>query len=122
MTTMNRTEARFDAKHRAVVPGALMAAAGLDYSQALVIVAEPGRLVIEDREASLARIREDILSMVRPPADDPTRDAVADVRAMRDEDNEISERNSARRTAEAEQRSPEESEAHGRALLDALGL
>lgn len=118
---MNRTEARFDAKHRAVVPGALMAAAGLDYAQALVIVAEPGRLVIEDRHASLDRIRNDILSMVRPP-DGTTWDAVADMRALRNEDIEISDRNLARCAAEAERRSPEESAARGQALLDALGL
>ena len=122
MTTMHRVEARFDNKHRAVVPSALMAAAGLTYDQALVIVAEPGRVVIEDREASLARIRDNILSMVRTADDGTTWDAVAEVRAMRDEDIELSDQNLARRAADAERRSSDESAARGQALLDALGL
>lgn len=72
-------------------------------------------------DKSLARARDELLARlgVRP---DASWDAVADVRAMRDEDNEVSDHNFARRLAEANARPPEVVAARGQALLDALGL
>lgn len=98
------------AKGRVLIPVAVRRAAELADGADLVVRSDgPGRIVVETRDAVRARVW----------ADAPTPaglDTVADVRAMRDEDVEISDRQSAARSATTA------GEDAGERLLEFLGL
>jgi bifunctional DNA-binding transcriptional regulator/antitoxin component of YhaV-PrlF toxin-antitoxin module len=109
-------EARFDAKRRTVVPSHIWELAGLRPDLHLVIVAEPGRIVIETAEAAQDHIREQVWSMFAGSTGDSTRD----IREMREEDVAVADRNAEHRTAVHVDEAT--SAARGKALLSALGL
>lgn len=105
---------RVGAKGRVVLPAIVRRAAHLDVGAE--VVARPdgqGRVVIETVEAIRARVWA-----ASPPA--AGRDATADVRVMRDEDNRVSDEVSARRAVDFG--SEADSAAAGAALLAHLGL
>lgn len=112
-------EVRIDSKRRVALPSALLEAAGIQTSSALVAYTEaPGRFVIETPQAAVAaaaqRIWADLDSV------DTEDDATADVRAMRNDDTRTADANAAKRSSGDALDS--EDEAAGHALLTALGL
>ncbi len=104
------------AKGRVVLPAAARRAAHIEEGAELVArVVGEGQLLLETRDAVRARVW----------AAAPQRtglDTSADVRALRDEDRKLEDRNAARRAAEFSARSETDSAAAGAALLAELGL
>ncbi|TFV57748.1 hypothetical protein E4P41_13900 [Geodermatophilus sp. DF01-2] len=109
-------ELRMDAKRRVALPSVLLEAAGIENPTRLLAYAEsPGRFVIATPEAAVAAASQRIWADLDPT--DSGYDASADVRAMRDEDVRVADRNAAARAD-----SDEQADEDGRRLLAALGL
>lgn len=110
-------EVKMDAKRRLSVPSQLLDEAGIPATSRLIAHMEaPGRFVIETPEAAVAAAGARIWASF--DAVETDRDATADVRAMRDDDNVISDTNAAARS----DHSAAAVEEAGRHLLAALGL
>jgi len=83
---MIRARTTIGPKGRTIIPAAARRAAGMVEGQELVVLAEGwGRLRLATREA----LQDEVWAAA--PADDGGPDAVADVRAMRDEDNRLAD-------------------------------
>lgn len=112
-TPSGMAEFRVGERGRSVLPAEVRRAARVEEGDQMVARAEgPGRIVLETRDAIAARVW----------AAAPTAtglDVTADVRAMRDEDNAISDANFVRRAAEGDD---EASRSAGQRLLAELGL
>ena len=110
---LGSVELRIGAKGRSVLPAPVRRAAQVAEGDRLIARAEGrGRIVLETPDA----IRERVWAAA-PRCQEL--DATADVRAMRDEDNGISDANFMRRS---ELTDPENAEAVGQRLLAKLGL
>lgn len=110
-------EVKMDAKRRLSIPSHLLDEAGIPAASRLIARMEgPGRFVIETPAAAVAAAGARIWADF--DAVEPDQDATADVRAMRDDDNLISDANAAARSDDSDA-SAEEA---GRNLLAALGL
>lgn len=106
-------ELHIGAKGRSVLPAPVRRAAQVAEGDRVIARAEGrGRIVLETPDA----IRERVWAAA-PRSQDT--DATADVRAMRDEDNGISDANFMRRSEVAD---PENAEAIGQRLLAKFGL
>lgn len=102
------------AKGRIVVPAAVRQEAEVELGQTLIARAEgPGRIVLETPAAVQARV------WAAAPVDGDPQDSVRDVRALRDDDNRMSERAARRRHSAGVADSQDDL---GEALLRALAL
>lgn len=102
------------AKGRVVVPTAVRREAEIELGQTLIARAEgPGRIVLETPAAVQARV------WAAAPMEGEPQDSVRDVRALRDDDNRISERAARRRQGAAVADSQDDL---GEALLRVLAL
>ena len=109
--TVVSVPARLGEKGRVVVPAELRKFAGFHADTQVVMWSDgEGRIVMETREAARRRIWD-----AAPAADI---DATADVRAMRDEDTQISDQNAKRRSTHRSKGS----DAAAQRLLSELGL